>query len=160
MQKVKYFKRHRMELAIGHPLPLAELPVGFRWLAWDDSLLALHAEVKFLSFHQHEDALVFPNALLEPLSPRALTKRWEAAARDMGVQVTFHALRHTHASHLAMKGVGLGVIAAQLGHADTRMTERHYSHLAPSYVANTIRAHFPTLGIAGESNVALIRRTI
>src|SRR5262249_37097686 len=64
--------------------------------------------------------------------------------------VTFHVLRHTHASHLAMKGVGLGVIAAQLGHADTRMTEKHYAHLAPSYVADTIRAHFPTLGIGGD----------
>ena len=64
--------------------------------------------------------------------------------------VNFHVLRHTHASHLAMKGVGLGVVAAQLGHADTRMTEKHYAHLAPSYVADTIRAHFPTLGIGGE----------
>jgi integrase len=67
--------------------------------------------------------------------------------------VTFHVLRHTHASHLAMKGVGLGVIAAQLGHADTRMTEKHYAHLAPSYVADTIRAHFPTLGIGGDETV-------
>jgi integrase len=71
--------------------------------------------------------------------------------------VNFHVLRHTHASHLAMKGVGLSVIAAQLGHADTRMTERHYAHLAPSYVADTIRAHFPTLGIVDDSNVATIK---
>jgi hypothetical protein len=26
----------------------------------------------------------------------------------------------------------------QLGHADTRMIEKHYAHLAPSYVAQTI----------------------
>jgi hypothetical protein len=39
----------------------------------------------------------------------------------------------------------------------TRMTEKHYAHLAPSYVADTIRAHFPTLGIAEESTVILIR---
>jgi integrase len=71
--------------------------------------------------------------------------------------VTFHVLRHTHASHLAMKGVGLGVIAAQLGHADTRMTEKHYAHLAPSYVADTIRAHFPTLGIGGDETVVPLR---
>ena len=64
--------------------------------------------------------------------------------------VNFHVLRHTHASHLAMKGVGLGVIAAQLGHADTRVTEKHYAHLAPSYVADTIRAHFPSLGIGED----------
>jgi site-specific recombinase XerD len=71
---------------------------------------------------------------------------------------SFHILRHSHASALAMRGVPLGVIAAQLGHQDTRMTERHYAHLAPSYVADTIRTHFPTLGISGESNVTSIRK--
>jgi hypothetical protein len=45
----------------------------------------------------------------------------------------------------------------QLGHADTRMTEKHYAHLAPSYVADTIRAHFPTLGIACERTIAPIK---
>jgi integrase len=67
--------------------------------------------------------------------------------------VSFHVLRHTHGSMLAMRGVPMGVIAEQLGHADTRMTEKHYAHLAPSYVADTIRAHFPTLGIAGDAAV-------
>jgi hypothetical protein len=47
-----------------------------------------------------------------------------------------------------------GVIAEQLGHADTRMTEKHYAHLAPSYVADTIRA--PTLAIAGAAVVNTI----
>jgi hypothetical protein len=42
----------------------------------------------------------------------------------------------------------LGDIAKQLGHADTRTTEKHYAHLAPNYVADTIRAKFPKLGIA------------
>jgi hypothetical protein len=61
MQKVKYFKRYRMELPLRHaPQPIA-LPAGFRWFEWEDALLARHAEVKFLSFHQHEDALVFPS---------------------------------------------------------------------------------------------------
>jgi hypothetical protein len=41
----------------------------------------------------------------------------------------------------------MGVIAAQLGHADTRMTEKHYAHLAPSYVADTVRAALPPLGV-------------
>ena len=38
-----------------------------------------------------------------------------------------------------MSGVPMGVIAAQLGHADTRMTEKHYAHLSASYVSRTIR---------------------
>jgi integrase len=71
--------------------------------------------------------------------------------------ISFHVLRHTHGSTLAMRGVPMGVIAEQLGHADTRMTEKHYAHLAPSYVADTIRAHFPTLGIAGETNVTALK---
>ena len=70
--------------------------------------------------------------------------------------ISFHILRHTHASHLAMNGVPMAVIAAQLGHSDTRTVERHYAHLAPSYIADTIRAHFPKLGITEKSNVTRI----
>src|SRR5262249_45518721 len=61
--------------------------------------------------------------------------------------------RHTHGSMLAMRAVPMAVIAEQLGHTGTRMTEKHYAHLAPNYVADTIRAHFPTLGITGDTNV-------
>jgi hypothetical protein len=32
----------------------------------------------------------------------------------------------------------MGVIAAQLAHRDTRMAEKHYANLAPSYVADTV----------------------
>lgn len=78
-----------------------------------------------------------------------------AACKDAKIKpaVRFHDLRHTHGSALAMKGVPLAVIATQLGHADTRMTERHYAHLSPSYVADTIRASFPDLGIVPKGNV-------
>jgi hypothetical protein len=46
--------------------------------------------------------------------------------------------------------------SAQLGHADTRMTERHYAHLAPNYVADTIRANFPRL-TSSDTRVVPIR---
>ena len=62
----------------------------------------------------------------------------------------------THASRLAIRGVLLAVVAQQLGHADTRMVERHYGHLAPSYVADTVRAAFGTLGILEPLNVVPI----
>ena len=72
--------------------------------------------------------------------------------------ISFHVLRHTHGSTLAMRGVPMGVIAEQLGHSDTRMTEKHYAHLAPSYVAATIRAHFPILGIGQDEGVVPLRQ--
>jgi integrase len=72
--------------------------------------------------------------------------------------ISFHILRHTYGATLAMRGVPMAVIAEQLGHADTRMTEKHYAHLAPSYVASTIRAHFPALGLVQPSAVVSMRR--
>jgi len=74
-------------------------------------------------------------------------------AAKISPAVSFHILRHTHGSLLAMKGVPMPVIAQQLGHADTRMTEKHYAHLSPSYVADTIRQHFPALGLPEDSNI-------
>ena len=67
--------------------------------------------------------------------------------------VSFHELRHTYGSRLAMRGVPMAVIAAQLGHGDTRMTERHYAHLGPTYVAETVRQSFGVLGIVPETVV-------
>ncbi len=57
-----------------------------------------------------------------------------------------------------MAGVPLTVVAAQLGHRDTRMTDRHYSHLAPSYVADAVRAGFGTLGIVEDDGVTPMQR--
>jgi integrase len=72
--------------------------------------------------------------------------------------ISFNILRHTQGSALAMEGVPMPVIAKQLGHSDTRMTEKHYAHLSGDYVADTIRAHFPKLGIGGATNVTPISR--
>src|SRR4029079_1326303 len=89
---------------------------------------------------------------------RALTEACRIA--QIKPAIGFHVLRHTHGSLLAMKGVPLGVIAQQLGHADTRVTERHYAHLSPSYVSDTIRSSFPNLGITQPSTrvVAIVRQ--
>ena len=79
-------------------------------------------------------------------------------AAKLDPPATFHILRHTYASALAMRGTPMGVIAAQLGHSDTRMTEKHYAHLAPSYIADTVRAALPGFGILGETNVVPLQR--
>ena len=73
--------------------------------------------------------------------------------------ITFHGLRHTYASRLAMKGVPLPVISAQLGHSDTRMVEKHYSHLSPNYVADTVRAAFDRIGLVPTDNVLELAST-
>ena len=62
-------------------------------------------------------------------------------------------LRHTFASHLTMAGAPTLVVAKSLGHADTRMVERHYAHLAEDWVAEKIREVAPSLGIATDGKV-------
>ena len=70
--------------------------------------------------------------------------------------ISFHILRHSYATTLVQAGVPLGVIASNLGHADTRMTERHYAHMAPSYVAETIRAAMPRTANSEAGSVRAI----
>jgi hypothetical protein len=47
-----------------------------------------------------------------------------------------------------------------LGHADTRMVERHYGHLAPSYVRDVIRATAPGLGTGEEAEEVATLRSV
>ncbi len=87
------------------------------------------------------------------------TRRLKDACKHAKIKpaISFHILRHTHASLLAQRGTPLPVIAHQLGHADTRICEKHYAHLTPNYVADTIRANFPDLGIVEEDSVISIQ---
>ncbi|HEX5461367.1 MAG TPA: site-specific integrase [Steroidobacteraceae bacterium] len=79
-----------------------------------------------------------------------------AAARVRPV-ATFHTLRHTYASHLVQKGVPLIFVAEALGHSDARMVTKHYGHLAPSHVADAIRAALPKFGIVVHDDVTSLR---
>ena len=65
----------------------------------------------------------------------------------------FHELRHTYASGLVNAGLPMAYVAAQLGHTDTRMTEKHYGHLAPTALADAVRKLAPKLGLGGAPKV-------
>jgi integrase len=66
-----------------------------------------------------------------------------------------HTLRHTWASHSVMAGMPLMVVARNMGHVDTRMVEKHYGHLAPSYVADEVRAKAPRYGLKASNIVGI-----
>jgi integrase len=71
--------------------------------------------------------------------------------------ISFHILRHTWASHSVMNGVPLMVVAKNLGHSDTRMVEKHYGHLAPSFIADAIRAGAPRYRVKDDKRVVPLR---
>ena len=81
----------------------------------------------------------------------------EASKRaQISPPANFHSLRHTYASLLVIAKVPMIVIAENLGHADTRMCEKHYFHISQSFRAETIRSQAPKLGIVDQSAVASI----
>ncbi len=71
--------------------------------------------------------------------------------------IGFHELRHTYASGLVNAGVPLAFVAAQLGHADTAMVEKHYGHLCPTAKAEAIRKLAPALGISEAPKVKALK---
>lgn len=100
---------------------------------------------------------IFLRADGEPWGKSHQTRRMEAACESAEIDppATFHDLRHTYASHYLMNGGDLPGLSQQLGHADTRMTIRHYAHLADRWRAEQARLHVPSFGGAlyddGES---------
>jgi site-specific recombinase XerD len=60
--------------------------------------------------------------------------------------VSFHILRHTYASHAVMNGMPIEVLAEVLGHKDTRVTMRHYSHLCKTYKQKLVMQFAPSYG--------------
>ena len=85
----------------------------------------------------------------------------EAVARaKIKPTISFHGLRHSWASHAVMNGVPLMIVAKNLGHTDTGMVEKHYGHLAPSYIVDAIRAGAPKFGFKPErTNVRTLSRS-
>ena len=56
-----YFKRYRMEIDLpGRDFAWSDLPVGYRFVPWNESLVGVHAETKYLCFRDEIDANVFP----------------------------------------------------------------------------------------------------
>jgi integrase len=76
------------------------------------------------------DALVFCSPEGAPLSPDNLSRDWRRTVRAKSLpEVTFHALRHTHASILIAQGVDILTISRRLGHGTPAVTLTVYAHL-------------------------------
>jgi integrase len=76
------------------------------------------------------DALVFSKVDSGPLDPDGVSKAWKRAATVAGKPgLTFHALRHTHASQLIAAGVDILTVSRRLGHGSPTITLSVYGHL-------------------------------
>ncbi len=93
---------------------------------------------------------VFTTAKGDPINHSWLTYYLEKLCKKAGLRrITWHVLRHTFASHLAMKGVPLNTVQLLLGHSTIMMTMR-YAHVAPSAMRSAIELLNPKSQYANE----------
>jgi integrase len=80
------------------------------------------------------DDLLFPGPRGGGLSDRNVNTRHLGPACDRaGVKrLTFRHLRHAYCSWAVASGMPMTEVAALVGHASTRMLEKHYAHLQPN----------------------------
>jgi integrase len=77
-----------------------------------------------------DDALLFADLEGTLPSPNSVSAVWSDFAKAIGMpEVSFHGLRHTHASQLISEGVDIVTISKRLGHAKPTITLAIYAHL-------------------------------
>jgi integrase len=112
---------------------------------------------KFVEGRSRED-LMFERLQVARTSRKELLKDWDGwapgdqrspmkkAVAAAGIaRVTFHELRHSYASNLLNGGLSLKYLAKQLGHADTRMVDLYYGHIAEEAMQDAIEKCSPGL---------------
>ena len=76
-----------------------------------------------------KDDLVFPDWEGNPQWADPFSTRWGELSHELGLGVSFHELRHTHASQLIDAAVDVVQISKRLGHASPAITLSVYAHL-------------------------------
>jgi integrase len=74
--------------------------------------------------------LVFPRWDGSPWPPDRLSSTWAKTVSTLKLpRVTFHALRHTHASQLIAAGLDVVTVSRRIGHSNPTVTLAVYAHL-------------------------------
>jgi integrase len=105
------------------------------------------------------DALIFTKADGTSWANSNQKRPMDAAVARAKIKpsISFHGLRHTWASLAVMNGIPLLVVARNLGHATTRMVEKHYGHLAPTFITDAILTGAPRFGFKPDTKIAMLR---
>lgn len=90
-----------------------------------------------------------------PINPPTLSSRFRTFAANQNLAVTFHQLRHAHASLLIKAGVPVKVISERLGHSSVAITMDIYGHLLPGMQREAAEAFERLLlGIGNHREIA------
>ncbi len=68
----------------------------------------------------------------KPWPPEYFSSAWGKFRTKIGLGISFHGLRHTHATQLLGQGVHPKIVSERLGHASVQITLDRYSHALPN----------------------------
>ncbi len=104
------------------------------------------AVFKMLAKGRPPHELMLPNPEMKSWTRMQIGRAMRDAvtAAKLEAPAVFYDLRRSYGSLLANAQANDATIAHALGHADTRMTRRHYAHLLDSVVAAELQAKLPT----------------
>jgi len=98
-----------------------------------------------------DDAWIFGHLDGSTRSPRAVSEEWTRNVMSLKLPaVTFHALRHTHASALIAANVDVLTVSRRLGHGSAAITLKVYGHLFANTDDNAAAIINTVLGVASE----------
>lgn len=95
----------------------------------------MQSELSHLDIPWTEKITVLCTGLGTPISPRNLSRTWYRLLRKSGLwsdekkdRITFHGLRHTHATEMLRLNISVNVASERLGHSRPSITRDVYQH--------------------------------
>lgn len=109
------------------------------WQTWQKSYAK-----KYRGIYHNENGLVFTNSVGRPLlTSNFLNRAYKRMLKAAGIldeRITFHTLRHTHASQLLSAGVNVKVVSERMGHSSVSVTMDVYAHCLPDMQETAVAA--------------------
>lgn len=79
-----------------------------------------------------------------PLAYKTVDSLFRRLSKKIGIKVTPHLLRHTHATELIKAGWGMAYVQKRLGHADIQTTINTYVHLSDDDLVEEYKKYLQT----------------
>lgn len=96
-----------------------------------------------------DNGLVFCSINGNPLNPDNLVKRYfyPIISKAGLPRITFHGLRHTHATIMLARGENVKVVSERLGHTNVAFTIKTYGHVMPNMQAEAAKRFDDVLSV-------------
>lgn len=111
-------------------------------------LMQLYCDYYLQEADEIESDYVFVNLwegeIGKPISYNSVITLFQRLSKKLGIHVTPHMLRHTHATELIKAGWGMAHVQQRLGHKDIQTTINTYTHLSNADLKEKYQAYLKT----------------